>query len=116
MLLRILVHLPPFIDSLTYNDVIQNHPKSLADISTIFDGLSGNSIAPGQKFFAPFKLYEYKGGAAVFDIHYHSGKKHYSEHFEIAVANYGKLVKPRLVDKEYHAISYPLQEISERLM
>ena len=30
-----------FIDSLTYNDVIQNHPKSLADISTIFDGLSG---------------------------------------------------------------------------
>lgn len=54
-----------FIDSLTYNDVIQNHPKSLADISTIFDGLSGNSIAPSQKFFAPFKLYEYKGGAAV---------------------------------------------------
>lgn len=105
-----------FIDSLTYNDVIQNHPKSLADISTIFDGLSGNSIAPGQKFLAPFKLYEYRGSAAIFDIHYHSGRKHYSEHFEIAVDNYGKLVKPRLVNKEYHAISYPLQEISERLM
>ena len=53
---------------------------------------------------------------SVFDIHYHCGNKHYSEHFEIAVGNYGKLVKPRLVDKEYHAISYPLQEISERLM
>ena len=105
-----------YIDSLTYNDVIKRHPKSLADISTIFDGLSGNSIAPGQKFFAPFKLYEYKGGISVFDIHYHCGNKHYSEHFEIAVGNYGKLVIPRLVDKEYHAISYPLQEISERLM
>ena len=46
----------------------------------------------------------------------HSGKKHYSEHFEIDVDNYGKLVKPRLANKEYHAISYPLQEISERLM
>ena len=30
-----------YIDSLTYNDVIKRHPKSLADISTIFDGLSG---------------------------------------------------------------------------
>lgn len=105
-----------YIDSLTYNDVIKNHPKSLADISTIFDGISGNSIAPGQKFLAPFKLYECKGGTSTFDICYHSGKKHYSEHFEIAIDNYGKLVKPRLVDEKYRAISYPMQEISERLM
>lgn len=105
-----------FIDSLTYNNVIKEHPKTLADICAIFDGLSGNSIAPGQKFLVPFRVFEYKGGISVFDIHYHSGEKHYSEHFEIAVNNYGKFVKPRLASKEYHAISYPLQEISERLM
>lgn len=106
------------IDSLTYNDFVKNQPKSLADISTILDGLSGNSIAPGQKFIAPFKLYECKDDIATFDIHYHTEKNKYSEHFEIIVSNYGKLVKPRITgtNKDYDSISYPLQEISERLM
>lgn len=105
-----------YIDSLTYNDAVKRHPKHFADLTAILDGLIGNSIAPGQKYFAPFKLYEYKGGVSSFDIRYHSGQKCYSEHFEIAVDNYAKCVKPRNTSKEYQAISYPLQEITERLM
>lgn len=104
------------IDSLTYNDVIAKHPSSLANLPAIFNGLVGSSIVPGQKFFAPFKLYEYIGGDSIFDISYHVGNKKYTDHFEISVSNYGKLVKPRLANQEYKAISYPLQEISERLM
>lgn len=105
-----------FIDSLTYNDIVKECPKTLADISTILDRLSGSIIAPGQKFLVPFRVSEYKSGVSVFDIRYHIGRKKYSEHFEIVVDNYGKIVKPRLKGNEVHTISYPLQEISERLM
>lgn len=105
-----------FIDSLTYNDVVEKCPKTLADIPAILNGLSGNSIAPGQKFLVPFRVSEYKSGVSTFDIRYHLGRKKYSEHFEIVVDNYGKIVKPRLKGNEVHTISYPLQEISERLM
>lgn len=104
------------IDSIKYNDPIKNHPATLANLPAIFDGLVGNSIAPNQKFFTPFKVYEYVGGITTFDITYHVEAKSYSEHVEISVENYGKLVKSRLSSKEYKAISYPLQEIAERLM
>lgn len=104
------------IDSIKYNDSIKNHPVTIANLPAIFDGLVGSNIAPNQKFFAPFKVYEYVGGTAIFDIAYHTESKSYSEHVEVSVENYGKLVKPRLESKEYKAISYPLQEIAERLM
>lgn len=82
----------------------------------IFNGLIGNSIVPGQKFLAPFKFLDFNEDIAIFDITYHNGKKHYTDHIEIAVKSFGKLVKPRIMDKEYKSISYPLQEIAERLM
>ena len=104
------------IESLTYNEPIKNHPITLANLPAIFDGLIGNTIAPGQKFFAPFKLYDYSGGIAVFDVSYKSGRKKYREHIEINVNNYGKFTKPRLEDSEHKTLSYPLQEIAERLM
>lgn len=104
------------INCLSYNEPIKKHPTTLADLPSIFDGLIGNTIAPGQKFLAPFKLYEYNGGKAIFDITYKSSNKSYSDHFEIDVDKYAKLVKPRLQSKEYKSISYPIQEIAERLM
>lgn len=104
------------IDALQYNDVVKNAPTNYSNIASILDGLIGNSIAPGQKFLAPFKLNEYGDEISLFDISYHSGTDTYSDHFEIAVKKLGKLVKPRLASNEYKAISYPLQEISERLM
>lgn len=105
------------IDSLTYNDVIRKQPTSFTRMPAIFDGLVGNIIAPGQKILVPFKPMEYPGGIAKFDISYHTAKKTYTEHFEILVENYGQLTKPRhVINKEIDSISYPLQEISERLM
>ena len=107
---------PAIIDALSYNQPIKELPVSLSNVPAIFDGLIGNSVAPNQKFLAPFHIHEYPRGNAVIDITYHAGKKKYSEHIEINVKSYGKLVKPRIENKEYKAISYPLQEISERLM
>lgn len=104
------------IDSLTYNEPIANHPVSLSNLASIFNGLVGNSIAPNQKFLVPFKLNEYIGGDAIFEISYHAKKKKYSERFIIYVSNYKKLVKPRFASNNYKSLSYPLQEISERLM
>lgn len=104
------------IDSLIYNEPIANHPVSFSNLPSIFNGLIGNGIAPNQKFLVPFKLNEYIGGDSVFEISYHTGKKNYSERFVICVSNYGKLVKPRLANNGCKPISYPLQEISERLM
>ncbi|MCI9658711.1 MAG: hypothetical protein HFI14_08875 [Lachnospiraceae bacterium] len=104
------------IDKLTFNKSIKEHPTLASDLPGIFNGLVGNSIAPNQKFFAPFHFEDYPGGIAVFDIFYHSDKKKYSEHIEINIENYAKLVKPRLGTNEFKAISYPLHEIAERLM
>lgn len=104
------------IISLKYNDSIKNHPKAFADISAILDGFIGNFIAPGQKFIVPFKLYDFQGSNAIFDITYSSGKKIYKQHTEILVSNYGKLVKPRVVNDNMKSISFSLQEIVERLM
>lgn len=104
------------ITSLTYNDPIKQHPTLLANLPEIFDGLVGNSIAPGQKYWAPFKFTDYSGNIARFDISYKYGKKVYTEHAEIDVMQYRKLVKPRMADSSYKTISYPLQEIAERLM
>lgn len=105
------------IDSLTYSDVIREQPVSYADMPAILDGLIGNTIAPGQKVLVPFKPNEYPGGIAKFDVSYHSVKKGYDDHFEILVDNYMRLAKPRHAnDKKMTPISYPLQEISERLM
>ena len=102
--------------SIKYSDSIKQHPTTLANLPAIFDGLVGNSIAPSQKYLAPFKLYEYSNEPAVFDITYSSAKKTYRDHFVINVRNYGKLVKPRLADPNTKVLSYPLQEIAERLI
>lgn len=102
--------------SITYSDSIKKHPTELADLPAIFNGLIGNTIVPNQKVLAPFKLYEYKGGLAVFDIVYKSMTHTYTEHFVIDVEKYGKLVKPRVVSNEIKSVSYPLQEIAERIM
>ncbi len=104
------------ITSLTYSESIKKHPTSLSDLPAIFDGLIGSTVVPNQKYLAPFKLYEYSGDAAIFTITYKSARRTYKDRFEINVCNYGKLVKPRLEDKNYKAISYPIQEIAERLM
>ena len=104
------------IQSIQYSDSILQHPKLLSDLPAIFNGLVGNSIAPSQKYLAPFKLYEYSNEPAVFDITYTSAGKKYHDHFVINVRNYGKLIKPRLANSSSKAISYPLQEIAERLM
>ena len=104
------------IRSIKYSDSINQHPKTLSNLAAIFDGLAGNSIAPSQKYLAPFKLYEALDQPAIFDITYSSAKKIYRDHFVINVRNYGKLVKPRLSDPSLKAVSYPLQEIAERLM
>ena len=104
------------ITALTFNEVIEKHPTHLADLPAIFNGLIGNTIAPGQKFLAPFKLYDYAGDKAIFDISYNSQTNAYTDHFEIDVKKYGSLVKPRVVSKEYKSISYPLQEVAERLI
>lgn len=102
--------------SLSYNEPIKSHPTVLSDLPAMFDGLLGNFVAPGQKFLIPFRLHEYSGEPAVFDITYKAGKKVYSEHLEINVVNYGKFVKPRIKDDANKSISYPLHEIAERLM
>ena len=101
--------------SISYSDSIKNHPN-LANLPAIFNSLIGNTIAPNQKILAPFKLYEYKGGLAVFDIVYKSITHTYTEHFVIDVEKYGKLVKPRMASNEIKNVSYPLQEIAERIM
>lgn len=102
--------------SITYSDSIKNHPTNLANLPAIFNSLIGNTIAPNQKILAPFKLYEYNGGLAVFDIVYKSITHTYTEHFVIDVEKYGKLVKPRIASNEIKNVSYPLQEIAERIM
>ena len=102
--------------AINYNDPIKTHPTSLANLPAIFDSLIGNTIAPNQKILAPFKLYEYHGGPAVFDITYKSSAHTYFEHFIIDVEKYGKLVKPRINATGVKAVSYPLQEIAERIM
>lgn len=104
------------VQSIEYNDSIRQHPRTFSDLPAIFDGLVGNSVSPGQKYLAPFKFYDYSGGPAVFDITYTFNHKRYSERFVINVENYGKLVKPRLASKDLKPVSYPLQEIAERLM
>lgn len=104
------------ITSLSYNEAIKNYPNTLSNLSAIFDGLVNNAIAPNQKFIAPFKLPDYTGEIAIFDITYTANDIIYTNHIEININNYGKLVKPRRANEDLHAITYPLQEIAERLM
>lgn len=107
------------IRTLTYNDSVKNIPSSYSNPPAIFDGLVGNTIAPGQKFLVPFKHFEYPGGNAVFEVTYtptFKTWKKYSDRFEIEVSNYGKLAKPRISSNEPKSVSYTLQEIAERLM
>lgn len=104
------------IIALNFNDTIKNHPKDFVDISSIFNGLVGNGIAPGQKFIIPFKLYQFHGTTALFDITYSSEHKTYHQHTEILVSNLGGIVKPRLKDDFTTSVSYSLQEIVERIM
>lgn len=107
------------IISLSYNDVVTQQSTKYCNVTAVFDGLVNNSIAPNQKFFVPIPLQNSPDGICTFDVSYRSSKKTYTEHFEIVVKQLGKLSKSRIVNhqyKEYKLISYPLQEIAERLM
>lgn len=105
------------IISLSYNDIAKKQPTSLCNVTDVLDGLVGNSIAPNQKFMIPIRLFESPSGTASFDITYlGSRKKPYKEHIEINVKQYGKLSKSRIAYEENKSLSYPLQEIAERLM
>lgn len=105
------------INSISYNEVVKNQPKTLCKVTDILDGLIGNNIAPGQKFLLPVRLFETPDGTCEFDIEYSSSTKSYSEKFEIITNQFGKLSKSRIKnDISDKLISYPLQEIAERLM
>ena len=105
------------ITSLSYNDVVKGQPTSLCQVTDILDGLVGNTICPNQKFLLPIKLYDSPDGVCVFNITYCSNTKKYEEHVEIIVKQYGKLTKSRICGGDItRVVSYPLQEIAERLM
>lgn len=101
---------------MTYNDVVKKQPTSLSKVTSILDGMIGNSIAPHQKFLVPLKLIDTPDGTCVFDISYCASQKTYTEHVEICMKQYVKLSKTRINYSEQKPISYPLQEIAERLM
>lgn len=102
---------------LSYNDVVDNQPTNLCIVTDILDGMIGNSIAPNQKFLVPIRLSESPEGICSFDLVYTGlHRKPYKEHVEINVKQYGTLSKTRIAYKEHRSISYPLQEIAERLM
>lgn len=104
------------ITTLSYNDIVKRLPNDLCKITNILDGMIGNSIAPNQKFLIPIKLTHAPEGTCTFDITYHSSSNTYTDHFEIIVKQYGKLSKSRIAYEEQKSVSYPLQEIAERLM
>lgn len=104
------------IIALSYNDIVRRQPEDLCKITNILDGMIGNSIAPNQKFLIPIKLTHAPEGTCVFDISYCTSDKTYTEHFEIIVKQYGKLSKSRVAYEKQKSVSYPLQEIAERLM
>lgn len=105
------------ITSISYNEVVKNQPTTLCRVTDILDGLIGNSIAPGQKFLLPVRLFETPDGTCEFNISYSSTAKAYCEKFEIITNQFGKLSKSRIInDNSDKLISYPLQEIAERLM
>lgn len=105
------------ITNCEYSENIKNHRSSFADIKTLLDCLNGTTLAPGQKYLVPFKLNEFNGELAIFDLVYTTGAKTYSEHVEINVSNYRKYIKPRANNSDHlKDISYAAQEIAERLM
>lgn len=105
------------ITSISYNEVVKKQPTTLCKVTDILDGLVGNSIAPGQKFLLPVRLFETPDGTCEFNIKYSSNTKPYHEKFEIITSQFGKLSKSRIKnDNSDKLISYPLQEIAERLM
>lgn len=107
------------ITSLTYNEIVKMQPTNLCDVTNVLNGMIGNSVAPSQKFMIPIKLSESPDGISTFDITYldsSKNKKPYTEHIEINIKQYGKLSKSRIAYKDDKALSYPLQEIAERLM
>lgn len=105
------------ITKLTYNHIVKNQPKSLCKVSDILDDMAGNTISPGQKIIMPIKVSNSPKGTCFFEITYVSSTKEYRDFFEITVSHYGKLSKSRIKNNETdHLISYPLQEIAERLM
>lgn len=105
------------ITSLSYNDVVKDQPTSLCNLMGVLDGLIGNTICPNQKFLLPIWPSKSPHGTCAFDISYQSSSKSYTEHIEINIEQYGDLVKPRTGDEDVRkVVTYPLQEIAERLM
>lgn len=105
------------ITSLFYNDVVKGQPTSLCNVTDILDGLVGNNICPNQKFLLPIRPNRSPCGTCTFDISYQSNSNSYTEHIEINIEQYGALVKPRIGDASImKEVTYPLQEIAERLM
>lgn len=101
----------------SYNDAIRNNKQTIADLRLFFDNLINVHLAPGQKYVIPCRLSDFHDDVAIFTLIYGDEIIQYTEHVRIHVSNYKKYIKPRFVsNNENKNISYPLQEIAEKLL